>query len=138
MGYLAFKTMNDPSPTPTAKWLPSGLKANERAFWSRSVLVSKVMSDMLHSRTLLSSLPVANIGFLGCTANAQSSPSAWPYKSIRNLVSDPGGRTPINQVYGDDPLDRVWFFYFFVIDRVSILRFVSSRFEFRVIDRVLG
>ena len=48
-----------------------------------------------------------------------------------------GGGAPINRVYGDDPLDRVWFFDFFVIDRVSISRFVSSRFEFRVIDRVL-
>ena len=43
------------------------------------------------------------------------------------------GSTPINGVYGDDPLGRVWFFNFFVIDRVSISRFVSSRFEFRVI-----
>ena len=48
----------------------------------------------------------------------------------------PGG-TPINRVYGDDPLDRVWFLGLNVIDRVSILRFVSSRFEFLVIDRVL-
>ena len=49
-----------------------------------------------------------------------------------------GGVTPINRVYGDDPLDRVWFFDFFVIDGVSILRLVSSRFEFRLIARVLG
>ena len=49
-----------------------------------------------------------------------------------------GGRgTPINGVHGDDPLDRVWFLDFFVIDRVSILWFVSSRFVFLVIDRVL-
>lgn len=30
--YLAFKTMKDPSPSPTAKWLPSALKPKERAF----------------------------------------------------------------------------------------------------------
>ena len=48
-----------------------------------------------------------------------------------------GGGTPINRVYGDDLLDRVWFFNFSVIDRVSISRFVSSRLEFHVIDRVL-
>ena len=55
-----------------------------------------------------------------------------------HVGSNPGGGgTPINRVYGDDPLDRVWFLDFFVIDRVSILRFVSSRFEFLVIDRVL-
>ena len=48
-----------------------------------------------------------------------------------------GGGTPINRVYGDDPLNRVSFLDFFVIDRVSILRFVSSRFDFLVIDRVL-
>ena len=47
-----------------------------------------------------------------------------------------GGSTPINRVYGDDPLDRVWFSTF-VIDREFILLFVSSRFEFHVIDRVL-
>ena len=48
-----------------------------------------------------------------------------------------GGGTPINRGYGDDLLDRVWFFNFSVIDRVSISRFVSSRLEFHVIDRVL-
>ena len=48
------------------------------------------------------------------------------------MAKTPGGGTPINRVYGDDPLDRVWFFYFFVINRVSNSQFVSSRFEFRV------
>lgn len=157
--YLAFRTMNDPSPSPAARWLPSALKPNERTFWSKSVLARRVISDILHNLpnleiylnqqiscffkfgirereelnqkgvlhlgwttfslqllhtnnhscgllidtndhyqlwhnyhkslnyllskqylylTLLSSLPVANIGFFGCTAKAHSSPSAWP------------------------------------------------------------
>lgn len=39
--------------------------------------------------TLLSSLPVANIAFFGCTANAQSSPSAWPFQSKTKSVTEP-------------------------------------------------
>lgn len=39
--------------------------------------------------TLLSSLPVANIAFFGCTANAQSSPSAWPFQSMTESVTEP-------------------------------------------------
>ena len=39
--------------------------------------------------TLLSSLPVANIAFFGCTANAQSSPSAWPFQSKTESVTEP-------------------------------------------------
>ena len=54
------------------------------------------------------------------------------------LIPGGGGLPPINRVHRDDPLDRVWFFDLFVIDKVSISRIVSSRFEFRVIDRLLG
>ena len=42
-------------------------------------------------------------------------------------VMVPRGVTPIYGLYGDDPLDRVWFFEFLVLDRVSI--FTSTDLE---------